>query len=246
VKQPSLVHVLTPKWRTALTRARQERDSGGRGKAIVLAVVGLIFWAAVFGVLFRVLRYFKNTEEIGALLAGKLLGILLLSFASVLLLSNVITALSSYFLAKDLDLLVSSPVDALRIYLAKLLETVIASSWMVALMAVPIFAAYGIVYRGGILFAPYAAAIFLPSLLLPAVIGVAVTTILVNVFPARRTRDPSRSSPSAPRPASSSSSASSAPSSWRAPRGSATCSTSSPCCGRRRRRSCRASGCRAA
>ncbi len=189
MRQPGLVHVLTPKWRTALTRARQERASGGRGKAITLAVVGLIFWAAVFGVLFRVLRYFKNTEEIGALLAGKLLGIALLSFASILLLSNVITALSSYFLAKDLDLLVSSPVDHLRLYLAKLLETVIASSWMVALMAVPIFAAYGIVYKGGLLFAPYAAAVFLPSLVLPAVIGVAVTTILVNVFPARRTRD---------------------------------------------------------
>ena len=189
MKQPGLVHVLTPKWRTTLTRARQERASGGRGKAIVLAVVGLIFWAAVFGVLFRVLRYFKNTQEIGALLAGKLLGILLLTFASILLLSNVITALSSYFLAKDLDLLVSSPVDQLRLYLAKLLETVIASSWMVALMAVPILAAYGVVYGGGLLFAPWAAAVFLPSLLMPAVIGVAVTTILVNVFPARRTRD---------------------------------------------------------
>jgi ABC-2 type transport system permease protein len=189
VKQPGLVHVLTPKWRTALTRARQERASGGRGKAITLAVVAVIFWAAVFGVLFRVLRYFKGTEEIGALLAGKLLGILLLSFASILVLSNVVTALSSYFLAKDLDLLVSSPVDGLRLYLAKLLETVVNSSWMVALMAVPVFAAYGVVYQGGWLFALYAPAIFLPSLLLPAVIGVAVTTILVSVFPARRTRD---------------------------------------------------------
>jgi len=189
VKQPGLTHVLTPKWRTILTRARQERASGGRGKMVTLAVVGVIFWAVVFGVLFRVLRYFRNTEEIGALLAGKLLGILLLSFASILLLSNIITALSSYFLAKDLDLLVSSPVDNLRIYLAKLLETVIASSWMVALMAVPIFAAYGIVYGGGWLFALYAPALFLPSLIMPAVIGVAVTTILVNVFPARRTRD---------------------------------------------------------
>ncbi len=189
MSQPGLVHVLTPKWRTALTRARQERATGGRGKAITLAIVALVFWAAVFGVLFRVLRYFKNTEEIGALLAGKLLGILLLSFAMILLLSNVITALSSYFLAKDLDLLVSSPVDQLRLYLAKLLETTIASSWMVALMAVPIFAAYGVVYQGGPLFAPWAVAVFLPSLLLPAVLGVAVTTILVNVFPARRTRD---------------------------------------------------------
>ena len=187
--QPALGHVLIPKWRTVLTRMRQERASGGRGKAIVLGTVGGIFWLAVFGVLFRVLRYFRNVEEIGALLAGKLLGIVLLSFVSVLLLSNVITALSSFFLSKDLDLLVSSPVDWLRIYLAKLLETLISSSWMVALMAVPIFAAYGVVYGGGMLFPLVVLGTLLPFLVMPAVIGSAVTTILVNVFPARRTRD---------------------------------------------------------
>lgn len=187
--QPSLLHVLIPKWRTVLTRMRQERQQGGRGKAIVLATVGLIFWIAVFGVLFRVLRYFRGVEEIGALLAAKLLGLVLLSFASVLLLSNVITALSSFFLARDLDLLVSSPVDWLRIYLAKLLETLINSSWMVAMMAVPILTAYGVVYRGGILFPLVALATVLPFLVMPAVVGSAVTMILVNVFPARRTRD---------------------------------------------------------
>jgi ABC-2 type transport system permease protein len=189
VKAPSLIHVLQPKWRTTLTRMRQERAQGGRAKGIILATVGSIFWLAVFGVLFRVLRYFKGAEEIGELLASKLLGIVLLSFGSILLLSNVITSLSSFFLSKDLDLLVSSPVDWLRIYLAKLLETVIASSWMVALMAVPIFAAYGVVYGGGLLYPLVVLATLLPFLIGPAVIGSAVTTILVNVFPARRTRD---------------------------------------------------------
>jgi len=172
-----------------VTRARQERAAGGTGKAVVLAIVGLIFWAAVFGVLLRVLRYFKGVQEIGALLAGKLLSLVLLSFISVLLLSNVITALSSFFLAKDLDLLVSSPVDRVRLYLAKLGETLVHSSWMVALMTVPIFAAYQVVYRGGWLFPLVAAAAFLPFLVLPAVGGSAATLILVNVFPARRTRD---------------------------------------------------------
>ncbi len=152
-------------------------------------VVGLIFWAAVFGVLFRVLKYFRGVQEIGALLAGKLLSLSLLSFVSVLLLSNVITALSSFFLAKDLDLLVSSPVDQVRLYVAKLGETLLHSSWMVALMAVPIFTAYGIVYGGGPLYPLVAAGTFLPFLVLPAVLGSAVTLILVNVFPARRTRD---------------------------------------------------------
>ncbi|MFQ6046150.1 MAG: hypothetical protein ACE5PT_07315 [Gemmatimonadales bacterium] len=183
----SLSLVLFPKWRTTLTRARQGR--GGTGKVMIIGTVGLFFWLAVFGVLFRVLRYFRGVEEIGPLLAGKLLGLVLLSFLAVLLLSNVITALSSFFLAKDLDLLVSAPVDGLSLYLAKLGETLIHSSWMVALMAVPIFAAYGVVYGGGWLFAPFVVAVFLPLLVIPAVVGTATTLVLVNVFPARRTRD---------------------------------------------------------
>src|SRR5207237_399165 len=122
--------------------------------------------------------------------AGKLLGLVLLSFISILVLSNVITALSSFFLAKDLDLLVSAPVDWLRIYLAKLGETLLHSSWMVALMAVPILTAYGVIYHGGPLFAPFAVLTLFPMLVVPAVAGSAVTLVLVNVFPARRTRDP--------------------------------------------------------
>ena len=185
----TLALIVAPKWRTVLTRVRQESAREGRGKALVLGSVGLVFWTFAFGVSYRILRYFQGTEEIGTLLAGKMLGIILLSFASILLLSNVITALSSFFLAKDLDLLVSAPVDWLDLYLAKLGETLLHSSWMVALMAVPIFAAYGIVYHGGWLFPLVAVGTLLPLLILPAVIGTAVTLILVNVFPARRTRD---------------------------------------------------------
>ena len=183
-----LAHILRPKWLTALARMRQQRE--GRGsKAVVLGTVALIFWALVFGVLYRVLNYFRSVEEIGPLLAGKLLGLALLSFVAILLLSNVITALSSFFLAKDLDMLVSSPVDWLQLYLAKLSETLVHSSWMVVVMSIPIFAAYGVVYDGGVLFPFVAVALFVPMLLIPCVIGSAITLVLVNAFPARRTRD---------------------------------------------------------
>ncbi|MFB3110446.1 MAG: hypothetical protein ACE10G_00260, partial [Gemmatimonadales bacterium] len=180
--------IVSPKWRTALARVRQAQQGRG-GRAVLLGTVGIVFWVLVFGVLFRVLRYFRGIAEIGPLLAGKLLSLVLLSFFAILLLSNVITALSSFFLAKDLDLLASSPVDWLDLYLAKLGETMVHSSWMVAVMAVPIFTAYGVVYDGGWLFAPYAVFLFLPLLIIPAVIGSALTLTLVNVFPARRTRD---------------------------------------------------------
>jgi len=189
VKQPSLWRVLEPKWRTAVQRIREERSRGGSGKLFTLVLVGLGFWVGVFGLLHKILKYFRGVEELGPLLAGKLLGLVLLSFIAILVLSNVITALSSFFLAKDLDLLVSAPVDWLRIYLAKLGETLLHSSWMVALMAVPILAAYGVIYRGGVLFAPFAVLTLLPMLVIPAVVGSALTLVLVNIFPARRTRD---------------------------------------------------------
>jgi ABC-2 type transport system permease protein len=186
--QPSLQTITTPRWRSALNRLKQERSEGS-GKFFLLALVALGFWAAVFGLSYRILRYIQSTSEVGVPLAAKMLGIILLAFASLLLLSNLITALSTFFLAKDLDLLVSSPTDWLRLYLAKLGETLLHSSWMVALMAVPIFTAYGMVFKGGPLFPFVVLGALLPYFVLPCVIGSATTLILVNVFPARRTRD---------------------------------------------------------
>jgi ABC-2 type transport system permease protein len=188
VVQPSLWTVLTPKWRSMLARLRQEQ-SNARGRALLLAAVALIFWAAVFGIAYRVLSYFRGVEEIGNLMAGKVLGVILLAFLSILLLSNIITALSTFFLAKDLDLLVAAPIGGSRLYLSKLAETIVHSSWMVALLALPIFTAYGIVYQGGVWYPLVALAAFIPYLIMPAVLGTAVTLILVNVFPARRTRE---------------------------------------------------------
>ena len=186
--QPSLWRVLEPKWRTALQRLREER-SRGPGRLLILVLAASGFWLGVFGILYRILKYFRGVEDVGPLLAGKILGVVLLAFVGILVLSNVITALSSFFLSKDLDLLLSAPVDWLRLYCAKLGETLLHSSWMVALMAVPIFAAYGVVFRGGPLFVLYAVLTVAPLLVLPAVAGSALTLVLVNIFPARRTRD---------------------------------------------------------
>jgi len=180
--------LLSPKW--LMARARAVSAERGRGaRWAILGVVGIVFWGVAFGLLYRVLRYFAGVEEIGALLAGKLLGLLLLSFAAILLLSNIIAALSSFFLARDLDLLVSSPTDWLPLYGSRLFETALHSSWMVVLLAFPMLSAYGLAFHGGFLYIAAAVAGFLPFLIIPAALGSAITLVLVNVFPARRARD---------------------------------------------------------
>jgi ABC-2 type transport system permease protein len=185
---PSLLLLLRPKWLTA--RARAMTNERGRGARFgLLAAMGLLFWTFIYTVLYKLLVYFRGVPDLGPFLAGKLLGIILVGFFSILLLSNIITALSSFFLARDLDLLVAGPVDWLKLYGAKLLETGVNSSWMVVLMAIPMFAAFGVAYHGGPLFPLIVLVVFIPFLIVPAVIGSAITLVLVNVFPARRTRD---------------------------------------------------------
>ena len=185
---PGLMHVLSPKFISAKARPLGKTENRS-GRLILFVLIGAIFWVFVFGLLYRLLKYFRGIPEIGALLAAKLLGLMFISLFGILILSNVVTALSSFFLAKDLDLLVAAPVDWLRLYGAKLLETTGHSSWMVVLVATPVLTAYGITYQGGFLYPFVAIAAVVPFLFIPSAIGSAITLLLVNIFPARRTRD---------------------------------------------------------
>lgn len=187
VRRAGLLWLLRPKIRTKLNRART--DEGRVFKGLLLGFVGVFFWALIFAVIFRMLLYFRGTQGIGDLLAAKLLGLAFVTFLMILVLSNVITALSTFFLSEDLEFVVAAPVEAETVYAARLLETIVDSSWMVALMAVPLLAAYGAVYAASPMYYVLAVATVIPFLVIPAVLGSAGTLLLVNIFPARRTRD---------------------------------------------------------
>jgi ABC-2 type transport system permease protein len=186
VHTASIAHLVAPKVRM------QRRRMGGEGstpRVALLAAIGLIFWGMLFALIYRMLLYFKGAAGIGDVLALKLLGLILLAFLSVLLLSNIITSLTSFFLSRDLELFAAAPIDQLRFYFARLIETTLHSSWMVLLVLVPIFTAYAVAYRGGLLYIAVAVSTLVFYVAMPAVLGAAVTLILVNVFPARRARD---------------------------------------------------------
>ena len=185
---PGALWLLLPKWQMARHRmARHKR--GDLRRMLAILVLGGGFWLASFLIAYRLVRYFRSAEDIGTLLAGKLLSMILLSFGSILLLSNTIAALSNFFLARDLDQLAAAPVSPWALYRARLAETAMHSSWMVALLLVPIIAAYGAAFEAGWGFAGVAIMAGIPFLIFPAAAGSALTLLLVNIFPARRTRD---------------------------------------------------------
>ena len=184
-REAGVLDLLGPKW---ITQRRRLSQGSSVARTALLTLVATIFWVVLFALMYRMLRYFQSSG-VGDVLALKLLSLLLLAFLSILLLSNIITALSSFFLARDLELIASAPVDAVRVYGARLAETLVQASWMMAIVLVPVITAYGVIYEGGLLYAVTAAVALLAFLVLPAVVGSALTLVLVNVFPARRARD---------------------------------------------------------
>ena len=68
------------------------------------------------------------------------------SLLGFLIMSNIIAAISSFYLSKDIPLLLSKPVEIRDILRLKTFEAFINSSWMVLSFMPPVFIAYGISY----------------------------------------------------------------------------------------------------
>lgn len=183
-----LVLLLSPRFRAARNRTRR-LDRRGRWLIGALGVLGAAFWIGVFVFFYRALRYFLSVPEFGPILTYKLLGMVFLTFFSILLFSNIVTALSTFFLSRDLERLVAAPLSRPLLFAARFGDTIIESSWMVVAFAVPAFLAYGFAHGAGPRFYVLAVAVLPPFLVIPAALGVICTGVLVNVFPARRTRD---------------------------------------------------------
>ena len=180
--------LLSPRFRAARNRL-QRLDGHGRALLGGLGLLGAGFWVAIFIFFHRVLRYFLSVPDFGPVLTYKLLGMVFLTFFSILLFSNIITALSAFFLSREVDRLVAAPLSRGVFFTARFMDTLLESSWMVLVFAVPAFLAYGVAHHAGPLFYLVTLLTLLPFLVIPATLGVACTAVLVNVFPARRARD---------------------------------------------------------
>ena len=180
--------LLSPRILSFVNRFKKGEEGSGL-RLLLLAVVAAGFWVAVFLGFYKMLDYFQAAEGFGHILARKLLGMVWLTFFAILLLSNVITALSSYFLSKDLPAIHASPVSRETIFWARLTDTMVDSSWMVFFFGFPVFLAYGIVFKAGLLYYVQLAAVSAPVLVLATAVAVIFTMLLVNIFPAHRTRD---------------------------------------------------------
>ncbi len=157
-------------------------------KLLLFGTIGALFWGGIFAVSLRVLGYFKGIEELGDILAYKLLSMIFLTFLSVLVFSSILTALSKLYLSRDLPLVHSMPVASHKIFFARWIESTVDSSWMVIVYTLPVYISYGIVYQAGILYYGNTLFILLVLSIIASGISSLLIVIAVIIIPASRIR----------------------------------------------------------
>jgi len=160
-----------------MNRSIRKNARGGLLKLFFLGTIGMLFWMGIFVIALRVLTYFKGIEEIGDILGYKLISMILIVSFALLIFSGFLTSLSKLYLSRDLQLVHAMPVSSYKIFISRWIDSTVESGWMVVIFTLPVFLAYGIVYRSGFFYYANAAAA-LAALVMNAS---AISTILVMV-----------------------------------------------------------------
>lgn len=163
--------------------------SDRRGLYIGFVVFGVLFWIGLYAGMHFLVSKFWEVEGFGPFIARKVLEMLLSGLFVMLCFSNVITALSTFFLSEDLELVLSLPVSRPTFHAARFLDTLGQSSWMLLIFGLPVFIAYGVVIDGGWDYFALLAVAVPAMLVIASNFGITLATLLVNIFPARRTRE---------------------------------------------------------
>jgi ABC-2 type transport system permease protein len=180
--------LLLPHVWSSRNRARR-RQKGDVLRAVIFGSVGVAVCGALFAGAYWLTTKLAGYEEFGDYLLRLGLSWLFLSFLAFLAFSGVVTALSTFFLADDLRLLMGAPVSAGRLFMARFTRTVGQASWMVLFFMAPILVAVGVASCAPPGFYLTAALAVVPFVVIPVAIGAGMTLLLVNVLPARRARD---------------------------------------------------------
>jgi len=180
--------LLLPHVWSSRNRARR-RQKGDLLRAILFGGVGVAVSSALFAAAYWLTTKLAVYEELGDYLLRLGLSWLFLTFLAFLAFSGVVTALSTFFLSDDLRLLMSAPISAGRLFMARFTRTVSHASWMVVVFMMPILVAVGVASCAPLGF--YVTAVFavVPFVVIPVAVGTGMTLLLVNVLPARRARD---------------------------------------------------------
>jgi ABC-2 type transport system permease protein len=165
-----------------MTSYLRESDFERKLRIYTGTLIMALFFAGSLYFFYYMFNYLAGLKDIGYLLIDKILSIGFLAIFIMLVISNIITAISTLYRSEETVFYFATPVSHLKVFAVRFFDNVMYSTWGVLLLGIPIIIAYGLVrdfqwwkYFIEILF------VMIPFTVVPACIGVGFTIILYMI-----------------------------------------------------------------
>jgi ABC-2 type transport system permease protein len=154
-------------WRSFRAKARHTASKARLLSGTILFFL-LGYLVAGYFMFCRGLEYMMSMPGVGHLLTERIIYMVYFFFMLMLVFSNSILLYSGLFRGKETAWLLTTPVSPRAIFLWKLIESFIVSSWGLAILSAPLLASIGHTFGAGPMFYVKCAAVSVPLLLLPS------------------------------------------------------------------------------
>lgn len=164
-------------------------DRGERIRNIFFIMLGLLFAVGMYLLSKFIVVRILSIDIIGEMVAKRTLSMLLMTLFFFVLFSSIITSLTSFYTADDLNIILSLPLGFESIFFSRFLKSLINSSIMPFGFILPVIFGFSSAMKSSLI--PY---IVSPFLLLfffsiPVSIGSMIITLIVRIFPATRIKE---------------------------------------------------------
>jgi len=158
-------------------------------KSMGAGIFCLVLCLVIYNVTLRVITYFHEQDELGVILSLKIFQMTWILIFAMLIFSCMVSAVSSVYLSQDNEIVFSAPITTPELYFMRYTSNTIYTSWMMIVFSLPLFTAYGIVFHTPPLYWLLMVITLVSMACSATCLGLLLTVILVNLFPARHTKD---------------------------------------------------------
>ncbi len=168
-------------WRSFVARWR---GIWQKSPAMLVVLGGFVFGYVALGywLFFEGLNFLYRFPLVGSLLSQRLIYLVFGFFFIMLVFSNLIIGYSTLFKSRETTWLLSLPLPPQNIYRWKFLEALAVSSWALLFLSAPLMLAYGRVHEAPAIFFLEVALVFVPFVIIPALLGSWAVVFLVRVL----------------------------------------------------------------
>jgi hypothetical protein len=105
------------------------------------------------------------------------------------IINSIIISLNTFYQSKELEVLLTSPVNRTSLFFSRLFETHLKASWMLLIFGIPLLVSSGLLFHPNILYYFYSFFLFIFFSVIPVNIGISIAIVISGIFHIRRLRN---------------------------------------------------------